>query len=505
VGLLLGATALAMAGGRSKELPLRLAFDSAAFFTYALPPIILDAGLRVDTRLFFHNILRIFTLGVFVTVVCFAVTSAMVNVFLSAYDLPLRSQLAVGAVFGATDTVATLAVLSERSAPRLFSIVLGEGCVNDAMSLVLLRAVESLPEDGGTARDVLFLSLHFVWLFAASTILGMLVGLAAAAVAKLVSRPGPGQQASPVALEVALLFLWAYLAFLVAEVCRLSGILALFAASLVMSHYALRSISRGAHEATVASATTLATVCEQLIFISTGMAVLDARIWQQARAGEVLAITATLGTLLLLTRALAVFPALAAGNMLSRNTAREQISRACACLAGAVLCLRLLVFVTVRESAVIWWAGSTRGAVSIAIATHHFAVAPPMARTDDPAKAELQRSNASVIAAATLIVLTSSICFSGLTRPFLARVLPSALAGAAEASAELYSSLAEDEAPSPRSNWLFRAWDAVDRRYLAPVLGSEASEHARLIHSGHTTELLERGAAEGDDNGDGMS
>ena len=315
----MGATALAMAGGRSKELPLRLAFDSAAFFTYALPPIILDAGLRVDTRLFFHNILRIFTLGVFVTVVCFAVTSAMVNVFLSAYDLPLRSQLAVGAVFGATDTVATL------------------------------------------------------------------------------------------------------------------------------------------------------------------------------------------GTLLLLTRALAVFPALAAGNMLSRNTAREQISRACACLAGAVLCLRLFVFVTVRESAVIWWAGSTRGAVSIAIATHQFAVAPPMARTDDPAKAELQRSNASVIAAATLIVLTSSICFSGLTRPFLARVLPSALAGAAEASAELYSSLAEDEAPSPRSNWLFRAWDAVDRRYLAPVLGSEASEHARLIHSGHTTELLERGAAEGDDNGDGMS
>lgn len=45
-------------------------------------------------------------------------------------------------MFAATDSVAVLGLLSPRSQPQLFSLVFGEGIVNDATSVVLLGALQ---------------------------------------------------------------------------------------------------------------------------------------------------------------------------------------------------------------------------------------------------------------------------------------------------------------------------------------------------------------------------
>ena len=54
----------------------------------------------------------------------------------------LQDCLALGAIFVTTDSVAVLQVLEEDRAPLLFSLVFGEGVINDATSVALLRTVQ---------------------------------------------------------------------------------------------------------------------------------------------------------------------------------------------------------------------------------------------------------------------------------------------------------------------------------------------------------------------------
>lgn len=50
--------------------------------------------------------------------------------------------LALGVIFAATDSVAVLQVLKQDKMPLLYSLVFGEGVINDATSVALLRAVQ---------------------------------------------------------------------------------------------------------------------------------------------------------------------------------------------------------------------------------------------------------------------------------------------------------------------------------------------------------------------------
>ncbi|KAL6953488.1 Sodium/hydrogen exchanger 3, partial [Sarracenia purpurea var. burkii] len=49
----------------------------------------------------------------------------------------------LGAIFSATDSVCTLQVLNQDETPLLYSIVFGEGVVNDAAAVVLFNAIQN--------------------------------------------------------------------------------------------------------------------------------------------------------------------------------------------------------------------------------------------------------------------------------------------------------------------------------------------------------------------------
>ena len=59
--------------------------------------------------------------------------------------------------------------------PLLYSLVFGEGVVNDATSVVLFRAVQKLALKDFTGMQVLRISGSFLQLFFTSTILGIAV------------------------------------------------------------------------------------------------------------------------------------------------------------------------------------------------------------------------------------------------------------------------------------------------------------------------------------------
>ena len=54
----------------------------------------------------------------------------------------LQDILALGAIFATTDSVAVLQVLDKDRSPVLFSLVFGEGVINDAAGVALLRAIQ---------------------------------------------------------------------------------------------------------------------------------------------------------------------------------------------------------------------------------------------------------------------------------------------------------------------------------------------------------------------------
>ena len=169
---------------------------------YLLPPIIFFAGLSVKKKHFFRNLPTISAFGVLGTYVCFTIIAlALYSVSRASSYLSLADCLALGAIFAATDSVAVLQVpvvlcnsgnfqlgsthstvvvaaiestcdprstpsllalvdthcrcwhwliptadmaqvLDQDKKPLLFSLVFGEGIINDAVSIVLLAAVQ---------------------------------------------------------------------------------------------------------------------------------------------------------------------------------------------------------------------------------------------------------------------------------------------------------------------------------------------------------------------------
>ncbi|KAK7821527.1 sodium/hydrogen exchanger 3 [Quercus suber] len=143
------------------ELLLRsriLVFSEDLFFLYLLPPLIFNAGFQAKKKQFFKNFTTILLFEVVGTVISFCLIS-----------------LAVGAILSATDSVCTLQVLNQDETPLLYSIVFGEGVVNDATSIALFNAVQSLDVSNIDLLTALKLLGTFLYLFFTSTALGIAV------------------------------------------------------------------------------------------------------------------------------------------------------------------------------------------------------------------------------------------------------------------------------------------------------------------------------------------
>ncbi|KAF2557528.1 hypothetical protein F2Q68_00018288 [Brassica cretica] len=213
IGLGTGVVILLISRGKNSHL---LVFSEDLFFIYLLPPIIFNAGFQVKKKQFFRNFVTIMAFGAIGTIISCTVISLGAIHFFKKLDIAtfdLGDILAIGAIFAATDSVCTLQVLNQDETPLLYSLVFGEGVVNDATSVVLFNAIQSFDLTHLNHKAAFHFLGNFLYLFLLSTILGVATGLISAYVIKKLYF---GRHSTD--REVALMMLMAYLSYMLAEV-----------------------------------------------------------------------------------------------------------------------------------------------------------------------------------------------------------------------------------------------------------------------------------------------
>ncbi|KAK1293147.1 Sodium/hydrogen exchanger 2 [Acorus calamus] len=344
IGLFTGGLLLVATGGKSSHI---LVFSEDLFFIYLLPPIIFNAGFQVKKKQFFHNFMTITLFGAIGTIISFTVISFGGYVLFKKLNIgPLKigDFLAIGAIFSATDSVCTLQVLSQDETPLLYSLVFGEGVVNDAMSIVLFKTVQDFDLvhiDTGVAFQVVG---NFIHLFLTSTILGVIVGLLSAYIIKKLYF---GRHSTD--REVAIMIVMAYFSYMLAELLYLSGILTVFFCGIVMSHYTWHNVTESSRITTKHVFATMSFIAEIFIFLYVGMDALDIEKWKcvSNSLGKSIGVSAILLVLVLIGRSAFIFPL----SFLSNLFKNSQSGR-----------------INLKQQVLIWWAGLMRGAVSMALA-----------------------------------------------------------------------------------------------------------------------------------------
>jgi len=405
IGLGSGIVILLTSRGRNSHI---LEFDEQLFFIYLLPPIIFNAGFQVKKKQFFQNFITIMSFGAVGTLISFTVIGLGASQLFKKLDigfLEMADYLAIGAILSATDSVCTLQVLNQDETPLLYSLVFGEGVVNDAMSVVLFNAIQKFDISHVSSGIVWQFLGNFMTLFITSTLLGILIGLLSAFIIKKLYF---GRHSTD--REVALMALMAYLSYVMAELFDLSGILTVFFCGIVMSHYTWHNVTESSRVTTKHGFATLSFVAEVFIFVYVGMDALDMEKWRfvSKSPAKSIGLSSVLLGLVLLGRAAFVFPLSFLIN-LTKTSSGDKIG--------------------FKQQFTIWWAGLMRGAVSMALAYNKFAKS---GHTQLP-------GNAIMITSTITVVLFSTVVFGMLTKPLIRWLLP------------LSSNVVPSEPSSPKS------------------------------------------------------
>ncbi|CAK9146255.1 unnamed protein product [Ilex paraguariensis] len=389
LGLVSGVVVLLFSKGQSSRI---LVFNEDLFFIYLLPPIIFNAGFQVKKKQFFENFSVILLHGIFGTIISFCLIS-LGAMFLfrriGVTALKLQDYLAIGAILSATDSVCTLQVLNQEETPFLYSVVFGEGVVNDATSIVLFNAVQSIDFRNIDVITALNLLWTFLYLFFTSTALGIAVGLLSAYGIKTLYF---GRHSTD--REVAIVLLLAYLSYMIAELLNLSGILTVFFCGIVMSHYTWHNVTASSRITTKHAFATISFIAETFIFLYVGMDALDIDKWKGSHAsvGTSIAVSSTLLALVLIGRAAFVFPI---ANIYNCTVKREGDK------------------IEVRKQFIIWWAGLMRGAVTIALSYNQFTETGGSSSTE----------HSLMITSTIIVVLFSTVVFGSITKPLIGAVM----------------------------------------------------------------------------------
>uniref|UniRef100_A0A8C5EHE4 Sodium/hydrogen exchanger n=1 Tax=Gouania willdenowi TaxID=441366 RepID=A0A8C5EHE4_GOUWI len=251
-------------------------FRPNMFFLLILPPIIFESGYSLHKGNFFQNIGSITLFAVIGTIISAFIVGGGIYFLGQAdviYKMTMTDSFAFGSLISAVDPVATIAIFNALNVdPVLNMLVFGESILNDAVSIVLTNTAEGVFSHSDssmvTGWETFIQALgNFLTMFFGSAALGTLTGVISALFLKHFDlRKTPS-------LEFGMMIIFAYIPYGLAEGIKLSGIMSILFAGIVMSHYTHHNLSPVTQILMQQTLRTVAFMCETCVFAFLGLSI----------------------------------------------------------------------------------------------------------------------------------------------------------------------------------------------------------------------------------------
>eukprot|EP00878_Enallax_costatus_P002544 GHUV01002726.1.p1 GENE.GHUV01002726.1~~GHUV01002726.1.p1 ORF type:complete len:958 (+),score=224.31 GHUV01002726.1:205-3078(+) len=286
--LVAGAVIMAIAwpvnlGALGNSLAIWLGISPWQLFFYVfLPPLLLDAGVRIDWYLFRKSVVQVFTLAFLVVgATCVAMIPIMLYILdLQKYGWNWIEACMFGAMIASTDAVAIVSIMKTSGGPRRLRVMLeGESLLNDASGLTLfeiffhiLEVSLANPEHPGDVKTIVGQVLLAVVQFGLiGFVMGMVFGVLTRFLLRYMRYLGASHDQ-----EVALTLGMAYLAYWVtAQPCKGSGVVAVAVMGLYGAATNCWDMSTHAHSHFDGFWETLAFIVNSLVFLYSGASMVN--------------------------------------------------------------------------------------------------------------------------------------------------------------------------------------------------------------------------------------
>lgn len=286
-----------------------LALDPGLILLMFLPPVLFWEATLASWREVKHNLRPIALLAVGLVLLTMGVVAAVAHALIPG--LPWAAAFVLGAVVSPTDPVALLSIAQRLPLPRqVVDVLVGESLVNDATALVAFRfALAAMATGSFVAADA---TGQFFYVVTAAIVIGL-----ASAWAILQLRRFSARDTLYDNLNV---FLTPFLAYLAAELCGASGVLAVVVSGLYIGRRLPELMSSQARLQGGALWEMVVFVLNGLIFVLIGLQ-LNVILQQPLSLplGTLLAVGAAVTGAVILTRLLYMVPAVLAPRLLNRS------------------------------------------------------------------------------------------------------------------------------------------------------------------------------------------
>jgi Na+/H+ antiporter len=197
----------------------KIHLDPELIFLFILPPLLFPAALFTSWRDFRANLRPISLLAIGLVLFTTIAVAYLAQFF---FHLPLAAGFVLGAIISPPDAIAATAIAERLKVPRrIVTILEGESLVNDATALVAYRFAIVAVATGSFSLFGVTVGFFIVGL--GGILIGLLIGWLAVQFHRRIEDP-------PIEITVSLLTPFA--AYLLAERCYVSGVLAVVTAGL---------------------------------------------------------------------------------------------------------------------------------------------------------------------------------------------------------------------------------------------------------------------------------
>ena len=403
----------------------------------------------MEKKRFFGNIGAIILFGILGTIISVVMITLFASLLEKAniykdfqgeiVEFTLREKLILGAALSATDEVCAISLVQEDKTPLLYSLILGESIVNDAVSILIFESLSRVSFSTLSTKKVFEYLGGFLYTSFGSVVLGILFGaLSAYLTKKLQTLKGDASN------EIALLFYIAWTGYVLAELLGLSGVITILLCSAIMEYYSEYNLDSISQEATTDTFKFLGNAGEAFAFAYLGLSTFsyDLSLMSFYYIG-------VMTLIVLVSRFIGIIGLALAYKLLAPSSFR----------------------IPMKKVIVLWFGGSVRGAISFGLIV-----------TVDTNESE--NLKLTVLG----IVFLTTVIFGGVL-PLLLKIF--GLGKDTRHRPEISLPLLDESRVSQDSESFFeRAWHNIDDRYLKPILADMTSD--KYIRGTRNSEFFSR-------------